>query len=565
VDDFAKPEKTKLVIYELLIRDFLHDHSFTSLMDTLDYLQKLGVNAIELMPIHEFEGNISWGYNPAYHMAVDKYYGSREQLKAFIDAAHERGIAVIQDVVFNHVFSQGPPAQMYWDATNFRPAPGSPYLNVTARHPFNVGYDFNHESPATKQWVKRILTYWIREFKFDGFRFDLSKGFTQFYSGDDIGLMARYDAGRIAILKDYADQIWREDSTAYIILEHFAENSEEIELSDYGIMIWGNGNFEFADAVMGYPSDLEVVDYTFRGWSAPNLVGYMEGHDEERLMYKMSQYGDRAGDYDTRETTTALKRMEAASAIFYAIPGPKMLWEFGELGYDLSIFDCLDGTFNEWCKLDPKPPVWDYLEDYRREHLRHVTSALIHLHTTHPTFSTEDFVFSDQNFFIKSVHLNHPEMDALVLVNFRVIESNFNPKFQYPGTWYDYFTGDSLEVTDTQKRLTFAPGEYRLYTSKRITPPGGFISGTGDLAAHEITFFPNLISSGQQVNAVLPGEDLVESVRVFDSVGRLMKSCQYTADENFISVALPEHLSGGIYVIAIKTGKASYVGKIVKQ
>ena len=98
-DSFSKPSKTNLVIYELMIRDFLADHSFTSLLDTLSYLKKLGVNAIELMPINEFEGNDSWGYNPSFHMAVDKYYGSRDQLRALINGAHELGIAVILDVV----------------------------------------------------------------------------------------------------------------------------------------------------------------------------------------------------------------------------------------------------------------------------------------------------------------------------------------------------------------------------------------------------------------------------------------------------------------------------------
>ncbi|RLD19254.1 MAG: hypothetical protein DRI69_08740, partial [Bacteroidetes bacterium] len=105
-DDFVKPEITDLVIYELLMRDFLEDHRYESLLDTLDYFEKLGITAIELMPINEFEGNNSWGYNPSFHMALDKYYGGREQFKHFIDEAHKRGIATILDVVYNHAFSQ---------------------------------------------------------------------------------------------------------------------------------------------------------------------------------------------------------------------------------------------------------------------------------------------------------------------------------------------------------------------------------------------------------------------------------------------------------------------------
>ncbi|HLF64955.1 MAG TPA: FG-GAP-like repeat-containing protein [Saprospiraceae bacterium] len=566
VDDFEKPEKVKLVIYEMLLRDFLADHSFSSLLDTLNYFQKLGVNAIELMPIHEFEGNESWGYNPSFHMAVDKYYGTREQLKAFIDAAHQRGIAVILDVVFNHTFGQGPLAQMYWDPVNSRPAAGSPYLNVTPRHPFNVGYDFNHESQATKQWVKRILTYWITEFKFDGFRFDLSKGLTQFNSGNDAGLMAQYDAGRIAILKDYADHIWSLDPESYVIMEHFADNDEETVLSNYGMMLWGNINYGFSQAAKGFQSDLDWIDYTRHGWNDPHVVGYMESHDEERLMYRTLNEGDNEGDYNTRALTTALQRMEAVGAIFYSIPGPKMLWEFGELGYDYPINWCTNGTINNNCRLDPKPIRWDYLTDYRRERLRRVTSALMELKTQYPTFSTDDFTFSDGNFFVKTVHLNHPDMDAVALANFRVINSDVNPKFQYPGTWYEYFTGDSIIVTDTEERITFKPGEYRIYTSERIMPSEGFISATRDVPVYSLDLFPTLVGAGGSVFALLPTEaGAIETVTIEGISGSLTASCYFEIRDDHVGIGIQDGLPSGMYMIRVQTGDALFVGKVVKQ
>jgi len=412
--------------------------------------------------------------------------------------------------------------------------------------------------------VKRILSYWLEEFKFDGFRFDLSKGLTQFNSGNDIELMAKYDASRIAILKDYADYIWSVDSSAYVILEHFAENSEEIVLSDYGMMLWGNMNFQFNEAAMGYASDLEGVDYTFRGWTKPHLVGYMESHDEERLMYKLNTYGDSEGDYNTRETTTALQRLEAVSAIFYSVPGPKMLWEFGELGYDFPINYCTNGTINDYCRLDPKPIRWDYLDDYRREHLRQVTAALIHLKTDYPTFSTTDFVFNDQNYFLKTVHLNHPDMDAVTLANFRVINSDINPKFQYTGVWYEYFSGDSLIVTDTQKKITFSPGEYRLYTSKRIMPPQGFISDVRDLPVADVKFFPNPVLDDASVFCTLPSDLNVRSVMMYDMTGRLAASCYFENQDGYLGIQIPS-LPSGMYTVNIQTNGEYLVGKVVKE
>jgi len=97
--NFTRPAKNNLVIYELLVRDFTTDHNYASALAKLDYLKNLGINAIELMPVGEFEGNLSWGYNPSFYFAPDKYYGTKVSLQNFIDECHGKGIAVILDMV----------------------------------------------------------------------------------------------------------------------------------------------------------------------------------------------------------------------------------------------------------------------------------------------------------------------------------------------------------------------------------------------------------------------------------------------------------------------------------
>src|SRR5690554_6577184 len=144
--NFKRPDKKDLVIYELLVRDFLEKHDYKTLTDSLNYLQRLGVNAIELMPVNEFEGNLSWGYNPSFYFAPDKYYGDKAMLKRFIDECHSRGIAVILDIVLNHSFGQSPMVQLYFDKQRNAPSADNPWFNTTPTHPYNVGYDFNHES-----------------------------------------------------------------------------------------------------------------------------------------------------------------------------------------------------------------------------------------------------------------------------------------------------------------------------------------------------------------------------------------------------------------------------------
>ncbi len=559
-NDYELPQKADLIIYEILMRDFLSDKNYKSLLDTLDYLEHLGINAIELMPIQEFEGNQSWGYNPSFHMALDKYYGSRDQLKAVIDECHKRGIAVILDVVFNHAFSQSPLCQLYWNAADFRPSPDSPYLNETARHPFNVGYDFNHESAYTKEWVKRVLSHWIEEYRFDGFRFDLSKGLTQTFSGNNSNLMSQYDQSRIDILTDYANHIWSLDEDSYVILEHFAANGEELALSDLGMMLWGNMTHDFQEAAMGYSSNLGWADYTERNWNEPNLIAYMESHDEERMGYKLKSFGNSSGDYDTKELATGAERVVAASVIYMTIPGPKMLWQFGELAYDFSINRCTNGTISNDCRLDPKPIRWDYFEDASRNELYEKISALNFLKATNESFKTTDFELFDGNSRIKAVRLNHPEMDVVSLANFNVNVAEVNSRIPYSGIWYEYFTGVEKEFTEANQVLDFLPGEYRIYTSKKVdTPFEIFTSTEEELEAVNMSLFPN---------PVLAGESVMLDIDVDDSRLKLLNSngvqvdAQMSRVEEGVWISTKE-LSAGIYFLKVEANKKQYFRKLV--
>ena len=204
------------MVYELLIRDFTAEHSYQSLIDSLQYLKNIGINAIELMPVNEFDGNESWGYNPSFYFAPDKYYGTKNKLKEFIDKCHQNGIAVILDVVYNHCTGNAPQAKMYWDAANNRPAPNNPWLNVTAPHPYSVFNDFNHTSTATQYLVSRSLNFWVDEYRVDGYRLDLGKGFTQTVTNTTT--VENYDASRVANLKRYYDAVVPTHPNTYMII-----------------------------------------------------------------------------------------------------------------------------------------------------------------------------------------------------------------------------------------------------------------------------------------------------------------------------------------------------------
>ena len=467
---FIPPEKEDLVIYEVHVQNFTDAATVNMLTDTLNYLEQLGVNAIELMPVNEFEGNQSWGYNPSFYFAFDKIYGTKEDMQNFVQECHKRGIAVIVDMVLNHSFGQSPMVRLYWDNEAGKPSIDNPWFNPDPKHDFNVGYDMNHDSEQTKVFSKRVMKFWLEEYQIDGFRFDLSKGFTQNNTLGDTETWGNFDATRVALWKEYADTIWGVKNKAYVILEHLADNDEEKELANYGLMLWSNMNYNYNEATLGYHDDgksnMSWASYTTREWDNPHAIVYMESHDEERLMYKNTQWGANNESYDVRSLATALQRIETAAAFFFTIPGPKMIWEWGELGYDFSINRCEDGTISEDCRLSPKPVEWDYFDVPERYRLYKVFEAMIDFKSLSICRTTDfDFNFADT---AKVIHLNGADTNATIIGNFGIYNSTIVPEFQHTGTWYDYLTGESTEITDVTAPIKLKPGEYKIYTDIQL-------------------------------------------------------------------------------------------------
>lgn len=553
-------DRNDLVIYEMLFRDYTSGHDIAGAMEELDHIDNLGVNAVEIMPIHEFEGNLSWGYNPNHWFALDKYYGTREEYKQFIDECHGRGMAVIVDVVYNHAYGSHSWARMYWDAGKNSPSSAAPWFNIPATHPYNVGFDLNHENAMVKDYIKQSLRYLMEEYHVDGFRFDLTKGFTQTNSGTGedgatLGKWSRKDESRIRILKDYADFIWSVDEDAVVIFEHLSDWDEEQILAEHGIQLWRKLTDGYRAAVAG-----NAGDFTNAYSVAPfgGYVGYMESHDEERICYgeaidfssvtwgvigigedwandrEMTPDGDflvakniaaKAGDKfkirkkgvwddnynlgaasegqqmavgqgfamingssskdmvirdagtydiwfcpdlqtvwvvnqgDRPEGVTLpekedahvvkMRRAAASAAFFLTVPGPKMIWQFGEFGYDISI---------EYNGRTGEKPVKtaEYMADPERFRLYETYRKLIEFRTTYPRFfdSDADFVWNPTAE-VKTITCSADGMTFHVVGNFgKTAVDAALPE----GVWKDWF-GQGAEVSGT---VALKQGEFRL-------------------------------------------------------------------------------------------------------
>lgn len=559
--DYQKPKPEELVVYELLVRDFDERRTFKAVIERLDYLKDLGINAIELMPIKEFEGNLSWGYNPSFFFAVDKFYGPKNHLKELIDEAHKRDMVVILDMVLNHAFGQNPFVRLYNDGDYGAPTLDNPWLNREAKHSFNVGYDFNHESTYTKAFVDSVNHYWLSEYKVDGYRFDLSKGFTQVNSGNNVGQWGQRDESRIAIWKNIYDQIKSDFPEAYVILEHFADNVEERELADYGLMFWGNINGDFREMAKGGSRNFDWAYFQSRGWAQNNLVAYMESHDEERTMWESLTWGQ-TSPLNIRQLNNAVNRNQLMAAFFFAIPGPKMIWQFEEFGYDLELNND---------RLGIKPTRWNYLDNPERKRLWRLYQAMIKLKNEHKVFNSPENVVLNLTQNLKSIRLSDGDFQVVLHGNFGLTDANnANLSFPSSGTWYNYFTGEEIMVTGSSQTFRLRANEFMLFTNQPLPTPEADILMEDlitsivpqEVGLSDFKLYP--VPANNHLNVVLPESVNAFNYRMMDVTGKVIIEGTDFSPNNILQVDLKD-FNAGIYIFEIFDNRQVHRKRFIKQ
>lgn len=569
--NFVKPDKKDLVIYEVLVRDFDANRTYQDLINKIDYFKNLKINAIQLMPVMEFEGNESWGYNTAFHMALDKRYGTEAKLKEFIDLCHQNNIAVILDIALNHVFSRSPLERMWMKDTNNDgwgdgTTAENPYANANPMHSYNVGTDLNHfnePNNLTGNYVKQTIEHWINNFKIDGFRWDLTKGFTQNcpYTGSGSAQDActnNYQSDRVAKLKYYADLQWAIDPNFYVIFEHLGNGgsyTEEVEWANYrktgdadgiakGIMHWRKMTDAYANFVKGNSTNLTgVADATDR------FIGYAESHDEERIVYKaLTEAGQTQNNLPK-----VLKRLSAMGALHLLVPGPKMIYHFGDLGYDDSIFTCSDGTVNTPtggatgdCKLSTKPQnQWteNWLTNLDRKKVYDDWAKMIELKTTQNIFKNGQYAWNfsttgKTRLDIWTSTTSTPDLSyVFVLTNATNSVSNAAGNFPYTGTWYNLMDGTPLTVTSTSMLINIEADGFRVFGNKQA------LLSQPDFNKATIALHPNPSSGNFNINTN------VQHLSIYNSTGQLVKEFKGNFDAAH-SYSIYD-LINGLYLVKI--------------
>ena len=463
--NFQRPDKNNLVIYELWIYDYTAKRTLQGVRERLDYIQQLGVNAIELMPVCEFDGNYNWGYSPALYFALDKAYATPKQFKEFVDDCHSRGIAVILDMVFNHATGNNPMNKLYPYGTDLA---NNPWFCTQVPHDDNVYEKWNHDFGPARDMFTRALRYWIEEYKVDGYRMDLSHGLCgcgSKTSYDYEKLMNNishyYNNGVLAAAKQGGVY---PNGEPYFILEHWGPNmdTQRPRLVNQGMLCWENVNEAYMQVAMGW---MDKNDDLSRA-SKDGYVSYCESHDEERMQYKCKMYGNGAIKTDL---ATRINRVPACIALNVLLDGPHMLWQFEEIGFDFSINSDANHRFpgqekeDYRCNIKARPEAEGYFSDPDRVEAYVKSAQAIQLRTRlrpewfagNPTSST----------------LGHAQKVRYVQWGSNVyVVANLDVKEQSAtipsGTWYDYFAGGTKSGS-----VTLQPGELLILTGSPVELP----------------------------------------------------------------------------------------------
>ncbi len=443
-DDKPLPADHELVIYELHVGDFSGGEDdrhargkYKHVIEKLDYLCELGINAIELMPIKEYPGSYSWGYNPCYFFATESSYGSTVELKQLIDQCHSRSIRVIMDGIYNHSEASSPLTQIdhdYW------------YHHSPRDVENNWGPEFNYEHydeildtyPARK-FIGDTIRFWIREYHIDGIRYDAARQ------------IANYDFMHWIVQEAKATAGTR---SFYNIAEHIPETTSITNIDGPMDGCWHDSfRHTITVHICGDTFDLEslkdVIDGKRQGFmGTTNVVNYLTNHDHERTMLELAnrQIFEEEG----------FNRAKLAAAILMTSVGVPLIWmgeEFGEYR--------------------PKQPEsskieWSLLGNHLNHHLFEYYKGLIHLRKNSHALYTENIDFIHENLEAKVLaysRWNEEGSRVVVVANFseNFLSSYHIPNFPCGGTWHEWTGNYHVDADDDGMITDLGPYEAKVF------------------------------------------------------------------------------------------------------
>jgi 1,4-alpha-glucan branching enzyme len=443
-DDKPLPHDNQLVIYELHVGDFSGGEAdpflrgkYSDVLAKLDHLTELGINAIELMPVKEFPGDRSWGYNPKYFFASESSYGSTAELKHLIDECHARGIRVLMDGVYNHANSESPLTQIdhdYW------------FHHEPRDLAFSWGPEFNYEfhdekfaiMPARK-FIGDVVRFWIGEYHIDGIRYDAAR---QIGNYDFMRWIVEETKETVPFKPFYnvAEYLPPEPSITG------AEGPMDGCWHDFFLHTIGD-YLKTGECHMEAIKD--VIDAKRKGFTqATNVVNYLSNHDHDRLLAKLGEQGI-LGD-------EAFRRAKLGATILMTAFGIPMLWmgeEFGEFKPKT-----IDENKINW-QLLAQEPNRDLFNHYK---------SLIALRKQHPALGADELSFIHEDIERKVLsYTRWAEGGGKVLVVLNLSGENLTDysihNVTEDGFWQEWNSDVQVEANLNQMRLDLPERAARVF------------------------------------------------------------------------------------------------------
>ncbi len=550
---FKRPNKNNLIIYEVWVYDYTEQRGIAGLMERLDYIENLGVNAIELMPVSEFDGNYNWGYSPNHYFALDKAYATPEQFKTFVDECHKRGIAVIIDMVFNHATGLNPMNKLYPYGTDLK---NNPWFCTEVPHDDNVYEKWNHDFEPAKAMFTRALKYWLEEYRIDGYRMDLSHGLC------GCGTKSTYDYNKLMnnISHYYFNGVLPAGESSvhgepYFILEHWGPNmdSQRPTLVNQGMLCWQNTNNAYSQTAMGY-----FTNASFDAANRDGYVSYCESHDEERNFYKAKTWG--VGKIKT-DSTIRLSRIALNMAFNVLLNGPHMIWQYNEIGYDFSINSTQGSTkideSNRTSKKARPEKLGYFYSPLRMGQYKKIAQAIqLRTRIIPQVFEgNPNSAVISSSMKVRTISWGSGENAVFVMGNFAA-EDVLTAKLP-SGNWYSYLDNSTSAIAG-DKEISLQPGELRIFTAKHYELP--------DFSTdYNITEVPEIKTQSAKVYpTITDGKVFIDgdvlSAQLFDLNGHLINT--YGSVRN-IELG---NVQSGLYILQIQTSnKETTRVKILKK
>ena len=324
------------VLYELHVGTFTPAGTFTAAIERLAHLKALGITAIELMPLADFAGRRGWGYDGVLHYAPDSAYGTPDELKALIDAAHGHGLMVFLDVVYNHFGPEG----------NYLPLYAPAFFTEDFHTPWGAAIDFR-QRPVRDFYIENAC-YWLAEFRFDGLRFDAVHAIRDPSDTHILTELARTVRQRLPgrhvhlVLENERNEAWplRHDTEVDTRLYNGQWNDDAHHV--YHVLLTGESNGYYSDFADGAPTRLAralTEGFIYQGEPSAHADGQTRGEPSADLtplaFVDFLQNHDQIGNRALGERLTALvppEQLRTFQAILLLGPHVPLLFMGEEWG-----------------------------------------------------------------------------------------------------------------------------------------------------------------------------------------------------------------------------------------